>query len=165
MQERGGAQGDYREGMPHKIANAIDCLKTHNHSKRAIIPIPFNSEGSENVNWHDAGQTKVVLRCLVIVPYLVDWSTGSNTTITWVNASEFFDCLAITQNPSLLFQASIILPNCIVKHTLNACLLVCFRYCILAPVLPRAALVRRRRQTFLHWLLASAKCHHLPQGT
>ena len=91
MQERGGAQGDYREGMPRKIANAIDCLKTHNHSKRAIIPIPFNSEGSENVNWHDAGQTKVVLRCLVIVPYLVDWSTDSNTTITWVNASEFFD--------------------------------------------------------------------------
>ena len=42
-------QGDYREGMPHKIANAIDCLKTHTQSKRAIIPIPFNSEGSETV--------------------------------------------------------------------------------------------------------------------
>jgi hypothetical protein len=61
MVERGGAQGDYREGMPSKIANAIDCLKTHHHSKRAIIPIPFNSEGSENVNWRDAGQTKVRL--------------------------------------------------------------------------------------------------------
>lgn len=58
MQERGGAQGDYREGMPHKIANAIACLKAHAHSKRAIIPIPFNAEGSETVNWEDAGQTK-----------------------------------------------------------------------------------------------------------
>ena len=45
--------------MPHKIANAIDCLKTHHHSKRAIIPIPFNSAGSETVDWNDAGQTKV----------------------------------------------------------------------------------------------------------
>ena len=87
MQERGGDQGDYRDGMQAKIANAvrpvpcrrlfqlargalmpaphacvwyaqIDCLKTHSHSKRAIIPIPFNSAGSETVNWHDAGQTK-----------------------------------------------------------------------------------------------------------
>jgi thymidylate synthase len=44
--------------MQAKIANAIDCLKTHPHSKRAIIPIPFNSEGSANVDWNDAGQTK-----------------------------------------------------------------------------------------------------------
>ena len=44
--------------MQAKIANAADCLATHSHSKRAIIPIPFNSEGSENVDWNDAGQTK-----------------------------------------------------------------------------------------------------------
>ena len=50
--------------MPHKIANAIDCLKTHHHSKRAIIPIPFNSAGSETVDWNDAGQTKVSQRKL-----------------------------------------------------------------------------------------------------
>ena len=58
MLERGGDQGDYREGMQAKIANVVDCLRTHSHSKRAIIPIPFNSEGSENVDWNDAGQTK-----------------------------------------------------------------------------------------------------------
>jgi hypothetical protein len=56
MLERGGDQGDYRAGMKKKIANVIDCLRNHSHSKRAIIPIPFNSEGSENVNWRDAGQ-------------------------------------------------------------------------------------------------------------
>jgi hypothetical protein len=31
--------------MQAKIANAVDCLATHPHSKRAIIPIPFNSGG------------------------------------------------------------------------------------------------------------------------
>lgn len=61
MLERGGDQGDYRAGMQKKIANAIDCLRTHPHSKRAIIPIPFNSEGSENVNWQDAGQVLFIL--------------------------------------------------------------------------------------------------------
>jgi len=56
--ERGGDQGDYREGMPAKIANVVACLAAHPHSKRAIVPIPFNGEGSENVDWRDAGQTK-----------------------------------------------------------------------------------------------------------
>ena len=56
--ERGGDQGDYREGMPEKIGNAVDCLRAHPTSKRAIIPIPFAAEGSINVNWEDAGQTK-----------------------------------------------------------------------------------------------------------
>jgi hypothetical protein len=56
--ERGGAQGDYRLGMRKKIANAVDCLQTHPNSKRASIPIPFATEGSESVDWRDAGQTK-----------------------------------------------------------------------------------------------------------
>ena len=58
MNERGGAQGDYRDGMQAKIANAIDCLRTHPDSKRATIPIPFATEGSSTVDWRDAGQTK-----------------------------------------------------------------------------------------------------------
>ena len=58
LNERGGAQGDYREGMQKKIANVIDCLKTEPLSKRAVIPIPFNSEGSETVDWKDQGQNK-----------------------------------------------------------------------------------------------------------
>jgi len=58
LNERGGEQGDYREGMQKKIANVIDCLKTEPLSKRAVIPIPFNSEGSETANWKDQGQNK-----------------------------------------------------------------------------------------------------------
>lgn len=33
--------------MQAKIANVIDCLRTEPLSKRAVIPIPFNSEGSQ----------------------------------------------------------------------------------------------------------------------
>ena len=36
---RGGAQGDYREGMAEKIANVVDCLTRFPESKRAIITI------------------------------------------------------------------------------------------------------------------------------
>jgi hypothetical protein len=33
---RGGDQGDYREGMQAKIANVVDCLAEHPHSKRYV---------------------------------------------------------------------------------------------------------------------------------
>jgi hypothetical protein len=59
LAERGGAQGDYRDGMPEKIANVIDCLKTEPLSKRAVIPIPFTGDGSETADWKDQGQNKV----------------------------------------------------------------------------------------------------------
>jgi hypothetical protein len=36
---RGGAQGDYREGMAGKMANVVDCLTNFPQSKRAIITI------------------------------------------------------------------------------------------------------------------------------
>eukprot|EP00299_Pterocystis_sp_00344_P008113 c2941_g1_i1.p1 GENE.c2941_g1_i1~~c2941_g1_i1.p1 ORF type:complete len:211 (-),score=37.26 c2941_g1_i1:21-653(-) len=58
LPERGGEQGDYRDGMQEKIANVIDCLRTEPRSKRAIIPIPFSNEGSRTVDWHNQGQTK-----------------------------------------------------------------------------------------------------------
>lgn len=58
LAERGGAQGDYRDGMQKKIQNVIDCLKAEPLSKRAVIPIPFSTEGSENVDWRDQGQNK-----------------------------------------------------------------------------------------------------------
>lgn len=48
---RGGAQGDYREGMTRKIANVIDCLSNFPKSKRAIITIsnePMPDHGSDN---------------------------------------------------------------------------------------------------------------------
>jgi hypothetical protein len=37
LAERGGAQGDYRDGMAEKMANVIDCLKTEPLSKRSPI--------------------------------------------------------------------------------------------------------------------------------
>ena len=58
LAERGGAQGDYREGMPEKIANVIDCLRTEPLSKRAVIPIPFSTQGSITADWKDQGQNK-----------------------------------------------------------------------------------------------------------
>lgn len=36
---RGGAQGDYREGMAQKMANVVDCLTQFPQSKRAVITI------------------------------------------------------------------------------------------------------------------------------
>lgn len=49
---RGGAQGDYRDGMAAKIANAIDCLTNFPQSKRALItvcnePMPDHSSDSD----------------------------------------------------------------------------------------------------------------------
>ena len=39
-EERGGGQGDYRDGMADKIANVIDCLNRFPESKRAVITVP-----------------------------------------------------------------------------------------------------------------------------
>lgn len=48
-EQRGGAQGNYREGMAHKIANVVDCLTRYPQSKRAVItvcnePMPDHSD-------------------------------------------------------------------------------------------------------------------------
>lgn len=40
--ERGGGQGDYREGMRQKIENVIDCLTQYPQSKRALIVVANN---------------------------------------------------------------------------------------------------------------------------
>lgn len=37
--QRGGPQGNYRDGMAEKIANVIDCLKQFPQSKRAVIMV------------------------------------------------------------------------------------------------------------------------------
>jgi thymidylate synthase len=49
---RGGAQGDYREGMKRKIANVVDCLSKFPQSKRAVItvcnePVPHHSRDED----------------------------------------------------------------------------------------------------------------------
>lgn len=38
-EERGGGQGDYREGMSDKLSNVVDCLNKFPQSKRAVITI------------------------------------------------------------------------------------------------------------------------------
>ena len=84
--ERGGAQGDYRDGMPEKLANAVDCLKTHGNSKRATIPIPFATEGTKNVDWKDAGQTKC---CRELYLFLEDDRLCCTAVLRMQNASIF----------------------------------------------------------------------------
>ncbi len=42
-EQRGGAQGDYRDGMAAKIDNVVDCLKNYPKSKRAVISISNNA--------------------------------------------------------------------------------------------------------------------------
>jgi hypothetical protein len=49
---RGGAQGNYRDGMARKIANVVDCLTKFPQSKRALItvcnePTPHHSSDSD----------------------------------------------------------------------------------------------------------------------
>ena len=86
LAERGGAQGDYREGMPAKIQNVIDCLKTEPLSKRAIIPIPFVGEGSETVDWTNQGQTKC---CRELHFYLEDGKLKCTGIVRMQNANIF----------------------------------------------------------------------------
>ncbi|WGL17194.1 hypothetical protein PVT68_02575 [Microbulbifer bruguierae] len=50
---RGGGQGDYRDKMPQKIANVIDCLTKFPESKRAIVVIP-NNPSPDHVTDDDA---------------------------------------------------------------------------------------------------------------
>lgn len=79
LAERGGAQGDYRDGMQAKIANVIDCLKTEPLSKRAVIPIPYSDVGSATIDWKDRGQNKC---CRELHFYLEDGKlkcTGEST--------------------------------------------------------------------------------------
>mmetsp|Transcript_53705 Transcript_53705/g.127962 ORF Transcript_53705/g.127962 Transcript_53705/m.127962 type:complete len:266 (-) Transcript_53705:16-813(-) len=86
MPERGGEQGDYRDGMPEKIDNVIKCLKEEPRSKRAIIPIPFSSEGSKTVDWKNQGQTKC---CRELHLYIEDGLLKCTGILRMQNASIF----------------------------------------------------------------------------
>lgn len=86
LAERGGAQGDYREGMQAKINNVIDCLKTEPFSKRAIIPIPFAEEPSSAVDWTNQGQTKC---CRELHFYLEDGKLKCTGIVRMQNANIF----------------------------------------------------------------------------
>eukprot|EP00941_MAST-03F_sp_MAST-3F-sp1_P001383 g1383.t1 len=86
LPERGGEQGDYRDGMPEKIANAISCLSEHPHSKRAVIPIPFARQGSAEVDWRDQGQTKC---CRELYLYIHESRLCTTAVLRMQNASIF----------------------------------------------------------------------------
>ncbi|CAE7941553.1 unnamed protein product [Symbiodinium necroappetens] len=86
MEERGGEQGDYRDGMQEKIANVIACLKSEPRSKRAIIPIPFSSEGSKTVDWTNKGQTKC---CRELHLYIEDSQLKCTGILRMQNANIF----------------------------------------------------------------------------
>lgn len=86
VDERGGQQGDYRDGMPEKIANVIDCLQKEPRSKRAVVPIPFSSEGSKHVDWTNAGQTKC---CRELYFYIEDGKLKCTGILRMQNASIF----------------------------------------------------------------------------
>ena len=72
--------------MQKKIANVIDCLKTEPLSKRAIIPIPFNSEGSETVDWKNQGQNKC---CRELHFYIEDNKLKCTGIVRMQNANIF----------------------------------------------------------------------------
>ena len=84
LNERGGEQGDYRDGMKAKIANVIDCLRTEPLSKRAVIPIPFSTEGSETVDWKNQGQNKC---CRELHLYLEDGKLKTTGIVRMQNAN------------------------------------------------------------------------------
>ena len=86
MDERGGKQGDYRDGMREKIKNVIACLRAQPRSKRAIIPIAFSNEGSRNVDWTDQGQTKC---CRELHFYCEDGKLKCTGILRMQNASIF----------------------------------------------------------------------------
>mmetsp|Transcript_26482 Transcript_26482/g.56752 ORF Transcript_26482/g.56752 Transcript_26482/m.56752 type:complete len:222 (-) Transcript_26482:560-1225(-) len=86
LAERGGAQGDYRDGMKEKIANVIDCLKTEPLSKRAVIPIPYATQGSASIDWKDQGQNKC---CRELHFYLEDSKLKCTGIIRMQNANIF----------------------------------------------------------------------------
>jgi len=81
--ERGGGQGDYREGMPAKIANVVDCLNRFPQSKRAVITIS---------NYPDANhESDDMAKCMRELHFNLDGET--------LNASVFFRAQAASIFP------------------------------------------------------------------
>lgn len=61
--QRGGAQGNYREGMSRKIANVVDCLTNFPQSKRALITV-CNEPMPDHRNDADAKCLRELHLCL-----------------------------------------------------------------------------------------------------
>lgn len=81
--ERGGGQGDYREGMAAKTANVIDCLNRFPESKRALIAISNDPDAAHD----DTNAAK----CMRELHFNLDGGT--------LNASVFFRAQAASIFP------------------------------------------------------------------
>ncbi|CAK8987381.1 Hypothetical protein SCF082_LOCUS946 [Durusdinium trenchii] len=86
MPERGGDQGDYRDGMQEPTVERFAVTSSVGWSKRAIIPIPFPSEGSKTVDWTNQGQTKC---CRELHLYIEDGCLKCTGILRMQNASIF----------------------------------------------------------------------------
>ena len=72
--------------VQEKIANVIDCLRTEPLSKRAVIPIPFTSEGSKTADWTNQGQNKC---CRELHLYLEEGKLKCTGIVRMQNANIF----------------------------------------------------------------------------
>jgi hypothetical protein len=82
-EQRGGSQGDYRDGMAGKIDNLVDCLTTFPKSKRAVIAVS-NNPAPEHSSDTDA-------KCLrEIHLYLDDEHKLSGTMLLRAQAASIF---------------------------------------------------------------------------
>lgn len=73
--QRGGGQGDYREGIVPKIENVVSALSQFPHSKRAILTIPFSTSGSALADHTNDAEAK----CLREIHFFTERTTDSST--------------------------------------------------------------------------------------
>lgn len=111
-EQRGGGQGDYRQGMRKKIANVVDCLSRFPQSKRAVLTI-CNTAFAEHGNDEQA-------KCLREIHFYIDKNT--------LHASCFFRAQAASIFPknihflgSLMHEIANSLPPPIDVGTLFYC--------------------------------------------
>ena len=81
-EERGGGQGDYRDGMPDKVANVVDCLNQFPESKRAVITIS---------NYPDANhESDEMAKCMRELHFNLDGGTLNATVFFRAQAASIF---------------------------------------------------------------------------
>lgn len=80
--QRGGLQGDYRDGMAAKIDNVVDCLTAFPESKRAVISIS-NNPAPEHASDADA-------KCLREIHLYLDNDKLNGTMLLRAQAASIF---------------------------------------------------------------------------
>lgn len=80
--ERGGGQGDYRDGMAEKIANVVDCLNRFPDSKRAVITISNTPQAH-----HEDDDTA---KCMREIHFTLEEGTLNATVLFRAQAASIF---------------------------------------------------------------------------